>query len=79
MHQRFLLFIIPLLLCGCVSSRSQQDIGQIEQATYNAAASLPPSPQTAAIEANAVTVSQIVGAPITTVSSTAAAVTGTTP
>ena len=67
-----------LLLCGCISDQTRADIGTVEQSTYNAAASLPPSPQVTAIEANAVTVAQAVGYPIT-LPTTAPAVAGATP
>lgn len=79
MRIAILSLILCCLLTGCVSTRSQQDIGAIEQGSYNAAESLPQSPQTVAIEANAVTVGEIVGQPITTVSATASVVAGATP
>lgn len=53
---RFLLFI-PLLACsGCISDQTRQDVANSAQVIANAAASLPPSPQTAAITANAIAI-----------------------
>ena len=54
--------ILPmLLLAGCASDRTCTDIGQSAQAIVNAAASLPVSAQTFAIEANAAAIAHAVG------------------
>lgn len=56
-------YLLPLLLplAGCVSDQARQDIGNSAQASYNAAMSLPKSPQTAAIEANQIAIGHAVG------------------
>jgi hypothetical protein len=77
MRSLILLSLLPL--CACTSARQEQDVGGLSQATYNAAASLPQSPQTQAIMANSVAIAGLVGQPISTVSTTAAPVTGGTP
>ena len=72
-----------LALCSCTSDQQRADIQASAQTSYNAAVSLPPSPQTLAIEANQVAIGNAVGMPITTAapaaSTTAAAVTGAKP
>lgn len=57
------LLALPLLLAlgGCVSDQARQDIANSAQASYNAAASLPASPQAAAIEANQIAIGHAVG------------------
>jgi hypothetical protein len=54
------LFLI-LLMCGCVSDQTRQDIANSAQASYNAAASLPASPATSAIKVNQVAIGHAVG------------------
>ena len=73
-----ILLVAVLLLAGCVSDTRLQDASALQQRSYNAAASLPPSPQTTAIMANAVTTGELVGYPITQ-SATAPAIPGSTP
>ena len=55
---------VMILGAGCVSDQQRADIGNNCQAIYNAAASLPPSPQVTAIEANAVAVGVAVEHPV---------------
>jgi hypothetical protein len=53
---------LPLLLAaGCVSDRAQKDIADSAAVIYNAAESLPPSPQRAAIQANAKAIGHALG------------------
>lgn len=72
-----------LALAGCMSDQQRADVQTSAQVSYNAAESLPPSPQTVAIEANQVAIGNAVGLPITQASpapsTTAAAVAGAKP
>jgi len=60
---RFLL-LTSLLLAGCVTDQTRQDIANSAECIANAAASLPISNQTLAIHANAVAIAAAVGHPI---------------
>lgn len=71
-----LLTVLVLAGCSTIGDKTQGDCNASLQSSYNAAESLPPSPQTAAIEANQVAVAAAIGAPLTTTSATTAAVTG---
>jgi hypothetical protein len=75
------LIVLGVACLGCASCTAIRDQTQADcqvslQAAFNAAQSLPPSKQTAAIQANVVAVGAAIGA---TVSTTGAAVTGATP
>lgn len=58
--------LAALALSGCVSDQTRQDIANSAEASYNAAASLPSSPQRDAIEANQAAIAKAVGHPFAT-------------
>lgn len=62
--------IIALSLCGiflagCLSDQTRENVGNSAQVIYNAAASLPASPQVTAIQANATAIGVAVGKEVT--------------
>ncbi len=59
-----LLVAIAAALTGCMRDQQTVDVGELAQAAYNAAASLPPSPQRTAIMATQVQIAETVGHPI---------------
>ncbi len=59
--KRILLLTPLLLLSGCVTDQTRQDAANSAQVILNAAASLPASPQTAAIQANAIAIAHAMG------------------
>lgn len=60
-----IMLAVLLTVSGCVSDQARADIGNSAQASYNAAASLPPSPQAAAIKVNQVAIGHAVGHDLT--------------
>jgi adenine deaminase len=71
MKQTLLLLALPL--AGCVSDQTRQDTANSAAVIYNAAASLPATPQQVAIEANAAAIANAMSHPLT-VTATGAAV-----
>ena len=63
------LLLIPLLAMagGCVSDATRQDVSDLAQASYNAAASLPLTPQAQAIKDAQQAIGDAMGHPIVTV------------
>jgi len=61
-----LLYLAIFILGGCVSDQQRVDIGKNAQVIYNAATSLPPSPQVTAIQLNAAAIGNAVGWPVNT-------------
>ena len=58
------LCLAVLCLAGCVSDQTRQDVANSATAIDYTAQSLPPSPQTAAIESNAVAIASAMGHPV---------------
>ena len=62
--KRLALILLPLAFAGCASDRACSDIAASAAVIYNAATSLPDSPQTKAIRANAQAIATAVGHPL---------------
>lgn len=59
--KRLALIFLPLAFAGCTGRQAEADIARSAQVIYNAAASLPESPQRRAIQANAFAIGHAVG------------------
>lgn len=64
--KRIALILLPLTLAGCVSRQAETDIAASAAVIDAAAQSLPDSPQTKAIRANAQAIASAVGHPLVT-------------
>lgn len=64
--KRLALLLLPLALAGCVSRQAETDIAASAWVIDAAAQSLPDSPQTKAIRANAQAIARAVGHPLVT-------------
>jgi hypothetical protein len=64
--RRIALLLLPLALAGCVSRKAETDIAASAAVIDAAAQSMPDSPQTKAIRANAQAIARAVGHPLVT-------------
>lgn len=60
----FALLCAGAILAGCLGPQGRTDASASQEAIYNAAASLPPSPQRTAIMANAAATADALGHPL---------------